>query len=218
MLNRRGFLLAMSAGLLAAPIAPEAQPAGKAYTIGVLASQSASTQEPRVEAFRQRLRELGYEEGRNLTIHCRWAEGDYQRLPELASELVRLNMALIVASGGVPPALAKAATRTIPVVFLAGDPVGAGLVPSIARPGGNLTGFDVIGGDLNAKRLELLRDALPGLTRVAVLWNPGGAGRRLPATVRGARRPRSEGTRSVSRSTNAGRDRHRLRRGRTRTP
>lgn len=160
--------------LRASPLAAQAQPAAKTYQIGVLASQSASMHQLRVEAFTQRLRELGYEEGRNLTIHYRWAEGDYHRLPGLANELVRRNMDVIVASGGVPPALAvKAATRTVPVVFLAGDPVGAGIVPSIARPAGNLTGFDVIGGDLNAKRLELLRDALPGLTRVAVLWNPG---------------------------------------------
>lgn len=170
--------------LLAWPVALGAQPTGRVYRIGLLGSQSASTQLVRIDAFRQQLRDLGYEEGRTLVIHYRWAEGDYQRLPKLANELVSLNPDLIVAVGGVHPALAmKAATQTIPVVFLAGDPVAAGIVPSIARPGGNLTGFDVIGGDLNAKRLGLLRDALPGLTRVAVLWNPG---------VRaGASRPRS---------------------------
>jgi putative ABC transport system substrate-binding protein len=171
--DRRRFLLTSLAGALAAPFAAGAQPAGKGWRIGFLSSQAASASQPYVEALRQGLRELGYVEGRNIAIEYRWAEGNYQRLPDLAKELVGLNVDLIFAIGGIPSArAAKAATKTIPIVFFARDPVAAGIVSSIARPGGNLTGLDVFTADLDAKRLEILKEALPEVTRVAVLWNP----------------------------------------------
>jgi putative tryptophan/tyrosine transport system substrate-binding protein len=172
-MERRRFLLTSLAGALLAPLAAGAQPAGKGWRIGFLSSQAASASQPYVEALRQGLRELGYVEGRNIAIEYRWAEGNYQRLPDLAKELVGLNVDLIFAIGGIPSArAAKAATKTIPIVFFARDPVAAGIASSIARPGGNLTGLDVFTADLDAKRLEILKEALPEVTRVAVLWNP----------------------------------------------
>jgi len=179
--------LAVILSLNLAPLAAEAQPAGKTYRIGFLGSQSPAGQRTRLEAFRQGLAEHGYVEGRNVIIEYRWAEGDYKRLPGLAKELVALTPDLIVSSGGPPAALAlKAATKTIPIVFLGGPAVEMGIVPSIARPGGNLTGFDVFAVDLDGKRLGLLKEALPKASRVAVLWNPD-----LPQ--RTVRRDRLEG-------------------------
>jgi putative ABC transport system substrate-binding protein len=122
----------------------------------------------------QGLRELGYIEGQNLVMEYRWAGGDYERLPRLAQELVGLKPDLIFSAGGPPAArAAKAATGTIPVVFVSGNAVEAGVVSSLARPGGNLTGFDVFAEELDIKRLEILKEALPKVVRVAVLWNPG---------------------------------------------
>jgi putative ABC transport system substrate-binding protein len=125
------------------------------------------------DAFRQKLRELGYSQGENLAIEYRWAEGRYDRLPAMARELARLKVNLIVAPDGVPAALAaKAATKTIPVVFFAGDAVESGLVQSLAHPGGNLTGLSGLTAGLDAKRLEILKEAVPAAARVAMLWNP----------------------------------------------
>jgi putative ABC transport system substrate-binding protein len=130
---------------------------------------------PRVEAFRQRLRELGYVEGKNLVIEYRYAEGKLERLPDLAAELVRLKVDVIVTSGIPPSSVAKKATATIPIVFAASsDPVRGGLVSSLARPGGNITGLSNIAQDLNGKRLELLKEAFPKVTRVAFLWQSSG--------------------------------------------
>jgi len=141
-------------GLFAAPLAGEAQPAERVYRIGLLSSQTAESTPPR-DAFRQKLRELGYAEGRNLAIEYRWAEGKYDRLPALAGELARLKVNLIVTPDGVAPTLAaKAATKTIPVVFFAGDAVESGLVQSLARPGGNLTGVSGLTAGLDTKRLR----------------------------------------------------------------
>jgi putative tryptophan/tyrosine transport system substrate-binding protein len=126
-----------------------------------------------LEAIRQGLRELGYVEGRNLVIEARFAQGMHDRLPALAAELVRLNVAVIVVDGTATTAVAKAATTTIPIVFtLAGDPVGSGLVASLARPGGNVTGLSSLTGELSGKQLQLLKEAVPPLTRVAILYNP----------------------------------------------
>ena len=161
--------------LLAAPLAVEAQPPGaKAARIGYLSSQSASGGQAAGEAFRQGLRDLGYVEGRNLTVEYRWADGNYERLPGLAKELVALGVDLIVSVGGPTAArAAKAATTSIPIVFVSGSAVEAGIVSGLARPGGNLTSFDVLQEELDGKRLELLKEMLPKVTQVAVLWNPG---------------------------------------------
>src|SRR5262249_26585932 len=126
------------------------------------------------EAFEQGLRDLGYVVGQNLVVEYRWADGNYDRLPALARELVSLNLNLIVSVGGPPAArAAKAASARIPIVFVSGSPVEAGIVSSLARPSGNLTGFDVLAEELDVKRLELLKEMLPKIVQVAVLWNPG---------------------------------------------
>src|SRR5215470_12334712 len=173
MLARGAVLLAL-ASLLALPFGTQAQPSGKVYLIGLLSSQSSATiQQGGPKAFRQKLRDLGYAEGRNLVIEYRWADGRYERLPALAKELARLDVDLILTPDGVAPALAaKGATKTIPIVFFAGDAVESGLVPSIARPGSNLTGISGLTAGLDAKRLEILKEAVPAATRVAILWNP----------------------------------------------
>jgi putative ABC transport system substrate-binding protein len=166
--------LGLAGALLAAPLAAEAQQAGKVHRIGYLASTSATAARHLLEAFRQGLGELGWVEGQNVLIEYRFAEGRHERLPELAAELVRLKLDLILA-GPTPPALAaKNATGTIPIVMTAvGDPVRLGLVTSLARPGGNVTGvsFDV-GLEVFPKALELLRESVPNVRRVAVLSNP----------------------------------------------
>jgi hypothetical protein len=169
--------------LLFSPVVAEAQQAAKIARIGWLAgNMAASPQLP--EAFRQGLRDLGYVEGRNVVIEYRDAEGKFERLPALAAELVALKVDVIVA-GGTPQALAaKQATRTVPIVFAAaGDPVTSGLVTSLARPGGNVTGLTGLGPELVGKGLEQLTQAVPGVSRVAVLWQPGGQGERTDKDI-----------------------------------
>jgi len=172
--DRRAFIGALAGGLLAAPLAAGAQPAPRNARIGYLATNLATT--PHLQdAFRQGLRDLGYVEGRNLVIEYRSAEGKPDRLAVLAAELVALNIDVIVAPGTPQALAAKQATRTLPIVFAtAADPVGSGLVTSLARPGGNVTGLSILAPALVGKRLELLTQALPGVSRVAVLWQPGG--------------------------------------------
>jgi putative tryptophan/tyrosine transport system substrate-binding protein len=168
-----GLAVVLAVSLLLASLIAEGQQANKVYRLGFLSSQTAATLSPMVNPFSQKLRDLGYTEGRNLAIEYRWAEGRYERFPALARELVRLDVEVIVTPDGVPPALAaKAATRTIPVVFFAGDAVESGLVQSLARPGGNLTGVSGLTAGLDAKRLEILKEAVPAAARIAVLWNP----------------------------------------------
>ena len=171
-------VLALS--LLVAPLAAEAQQAAKVARIGYLSPNLATGPHLR-EAFRQGLRDLGYVEGRNLVIEYRDAEGKVERLPALAAELVALKVDVIVTEGGntVVPLAAKQATRTLPIVFAtAADAVGSGLVTSLARPGGNVTGLDSLSTELVGKRLELLTQAVPGVGQVAVLWLPGVYGER----------------------------------------
>ncbi len=171
--TRRAFIGALAGGLLGAPLAAEAQQAAKIARIGYLAGNLAA--DPHLpEAFRQGLRDLGYVEGRNVVIEYRDAEGKFERLPALAAELVALKVDVIVAPSTLAALAAKQATKTIPIVFAAaGDAVGSGLVTSLARPGGNVTGLSVLAPELVGKRLELLKQAVPGVTRVAALWHPG---------------------------------------------
>ena len=173
-MNRRdtvGALLALGA----VPLTSFAQPQGKVWRIGFLSSESAARfgNGSRVEAFRAGLRDLGYEEGKNLVIEFRWAEGKNDRLPELAAELVRLKVDVIVTHAIFPVRAAKNATATIPIVFASsGDVVDLGFVPNLARPGGNMTGGIFFVVELAAKRIELIKEVLPRLTTVAWLVNP----------------------------------------------
>jgi putative ABC transport system substrate-binding protein len=186
-MERRAFL-AGAAALLAAPLAAEAQQAGKVPRLGYLSALSGSDPQLQrsLDEFRQRLRELGYVEGQSLAIEYRWAEGKIERLPDLAAELVRLKVDVIVASGGLPVAqAAQGATKTIPIIMTGpADPVATGLVASLARPGGNITGLAIISHELVGKELELLREVVPKVSRVAVLWNPTNPGNTLQ--LRGA--------------------------------
>src|SRR5215470_4103536 len=174
MIDRRTFLAGTGAVLLAAPLAAEAQQAGKVARIGLL-SLNLVPNRHLGEAFRQGLRDLGYVEGRNVVIEYRDAEGKPERLPALAAELVALKVDVIVTGGGTPPALAaKQATKTIPIVFSSvPDPVTDKLVTSLARPGGNVTGSSNLNPELVGKCLEQLKQVVPGVSRVAVLWQPG---------------------------------------------
>jgi len=157
--------------------AVDAQQPGKIFRIGFLDSSNASGITVLVEAFRQELHKLGWIEGKNFTIEYRFAEGKTERLPELAADLVRLRVDLIVTTGGPVVLAAKKATTTIPIVMVtAGDPVGVGVVASLARPGGNVTGLSTLATELNSKRLEILKDAVPKLARVGLLRASGVGG------------------------------------------
>jgi putative ABC transport system substrate-binding protein len=177
-MDRREFIGTLAGGLVAAPLAAEAQQAAKVARIGYLANNLAAS--PHLpEAFRQGLRDLGYVEGRSVVIEYREAEGKFERLPALAAELVALKVDVIVAAVILAALAAKQATRTIPIVFAAvADAVGSGLVTSLARPGGNVTGLSALGPALVGKCLELLKQAVPGVSRVAVLWQPRAQGER----------------------------------------
>ena len=160
--------------LLALPFSARAQQSGKIFRIGYLDNSTASGIAVRLDAFRQELNKLGWVEGKNLIIEYRFAEQKNERLPELAAELVRLKVDLIVTSGGPTPFAAKGATSTIPIVMTnSADPVGEGLVASLARPGGNVTGFTGLNPELGTKRLEILKDAIPRLSRVGLLLTAG---------------------------------------------
>jgi ABC-type uncharacterized transport system substrate-binding protein len=186
-MDRRAFISGITGGLLAAPLAAEAQQR-TVPRVGWLSLFSSS--DPQIhralDLFRQALHDLGHVEGQSFAIEYRWAEGKSERLLDLATELVRLKVAVIVAQGGVPPAqAAQRATKAIPIVLSGpADPVAAGLVASLARPGGNITGPTLISDQLMGKGLELLREVVPNVTRVAVLWNPTNPGNTLQ--LRGA--------------------------------
>jgi ABC-type uncharacterized transport system substrate-binding protein len=170
---RRAFMAAIAGGLLAAPLATQAQQPGKVHRIGYLGVTTAFAHARYVEALRLGLRDLGYVEGKNLAIEYRWAEDKYDRLPDLAAELVRMTVDLIVTHATPGTLAAKHATTTIPIVMaISGDAVATGLVASIARPGRNITGSSFFFPELSAKRLELLTEARPAARRMAALVNP----------------------------------------------
>jgi putative tryptophan/tyrosine transport system substrate-binding protein len=179
-----GVMVILILSILVAPLVADAQPAGKVYRIGRLAPGSPGGY-PWIEVFRQALRELGYVEGQNLVIEYRWAEGQLERLPDLAAELVRLPVDVLVPSGGSTAIrAAQQATRTIPIVMVgASDPVAQEFVTSLARPGGNITGLSIVSPELVGKRLEIFKETVPQSTRLAVLANPGAAPTLGPATT-----------------------------------
>jgi putative ABC transport system substrate-binding protein len=176
-MKRREFITLLGGAAVAWPVAARAQQPGKMPQIGYLGVSSPSLEPHYVEAFREKLRDLGHVEGKNVTIEYRWAEGQDDRLPNLASELVHLSPDVIVTTGTPGAVAAMQATKTIPIVMASSaDPVGSGLVAGLARPGGNVTGFTILGPELEGKRLEILKQAVPGLSRLAVLWNPSNPG------------------------------------------
>jgi putative ABC transport system substrate-binding protein len=175
MSSRREFITLIGGTVAAWPLAARAQQAGKLPTIGFLGSSTLSAMSQWTAAFVQRLRELGWIEGRTVAIEYRWAEGRTERAAEIAAEFVQRKVDVIVTSATAAVVAAKQATSVIPIVFAAaGDPVGTGLVASLARPGGNVTGLSIQQPDVAAKRLELLREVVPGLRRLAILANVGG--------------------------------------------
>jgi ABC-type uncharacterized transport system substrate-binding protein len=165
--------LVLALGLVLAPLAAETQQAEKVWRVGYLSSSSAERERTRVAAFQQGLREFGYSEGKSISIEQRYAGGEFERLPELAAELARLKIDIFVIAGAPAAHAAKKASTVIPIVMIAvADPVGMGLVASLARPGGSITGLSDFNTGVVAKRLELLREVVPSASRVAVLLNP----------------------------------------------
>ena len=172
-MDRRTFISTAAGAVLVKTFPADAQSSTKVPRIGVLYTGTPSTASQSSEAFRQGLREQGYVEGQNIVVEQRFGDGKPERLTELAAELVRLKVDMIVTSTDEAIVAVKRQTQTIPIVMIAStDPVGTGFVSSLARPGGNLTGFTSINPELSAKKLELLREAVPGLSRVAIMWNP----------------------------------------------
>ena len=180
-IERRRFMAVMTGGLLAAPLAAEAQQAGKVYRIGLL---DYSAPDPARQAwwtaFREQMRQRGYVEGQNVSFEPRWRQGDNARLPKLAAELAGLKVDLIVTGGTSAAIVAKRATSTIPIVTATGaDPAAVGLVASLRQPGGNVTGLTSINSELAAKRLDFLRNVAPRASRIAILWDEKDPGARL---------------------------------------
>jgi putative tryptophan/tyrosine transport system substrate-binding protein len=169
---RRDFITLLG-GAAAWPLAARAQQAGKIPRVGFMGNSTAALEANLVGPFRDGLRELGYQEGRNIVIEYRWAEGNYERFPALVAELLAVPVDVIVTAGTPATLAVKKATSTMPLVMIAvGDPVGTGVVPSLARPGGNITGLSSIAPDLEGKRLELLREVIPNLSHVVLFLNP----------------------------------------------
>ena len=167
-----GFIITL--GILLGSLAAQAQQTGNVYRIGFLGNSTAALEANLVGPFREGLRDLGYVEGRNVLIEYRWAEGKYDRFPALIGELLALKVAVIVTAGTPATLAVKKATTSVPLVMLAvGDPVGTGIVPSLSHPGGNITGLTAISTEMDAKRLELLREVVPSVSYIALLWNAG---------------------------------------------
>jgi putative ABC transport system substrate-binding protein len=172
-MRRRKFVTLLGGMVAAWPFAARAQRAGKIPQVGFLGNSTAALEANLIGPFREGLRAHGYEEGRNVEIVFRWAEGSYERFPALIAELIAVNVDVIVTAGTPAMLAVKKATSTVPVVMAAvGDPVGTGIVSNLARPGGNITGLSAIAPDLEGKRLELLREVVPHLAQVAFFLNP----------------------------------------------
>jgi putative ABC transport system substrate-binding protein len=172
MVSRRTFLATVTGGLLAGPLVAGAQPTAERRRIAFLGNSTAALEANLVGPFREGLRDLGWVEGRNLVIEYRWAEGKYERLPALIAELIALKVEVIVTAGTPATLAVKKATTSVPTVMIAvGDPVGTNIVPSLSRPGGNITGLTSISTEMDGKRLELFREAFPKVSHIAVLWN-----------------------------------------------
>src|SRR5260221_6952380 len=183
MIARRAFISLLGGGVAAWPVMARGQQAGMPV-IGFLSGSSLAERRPVLASFRQALAEAGYVEGQNVAIECRWVEGQYDRLPAQAADLVRRQVAVVVAGDGPSALAAKAATTTIPIVFSTGiEPVQAGLITSLNRPGGNLTGFNLIAGPLPAKQLGLLHELVPAAKTIAVLINPNNANAERDAAI-----------------------------------
>ena len=173
-MRRREFITLLGGAVAAWTLPARAQQAGRLPTIGYLGAGASTAESPWTAAFMQRLRELGWIEGRTIAVETRWAEGRSDRYAEIAADLVQLKVAVIVTHSTAPVIAAKQATSVIPIVFaLMGNPVGSGVVASLSRPGGNVTGLSIQSTDLASKRLELLREVLPRLRRVAIIGNAG---------------------------------------------
>ena len=167
------FLETLSVSLLAAPLAAEAQSAGKAWRVGFVGAETLSTNRHFLDAFRLGMREQGYVEGQTLSIEDRWAEGKNERFRDLTAELIRLPVDVIVTFSTSGALAAKDLTRSVPIIFIAVDPVGSGIVSNLARPGGNVTGLSInLGDEFATKWLQLLGEVVPRLSRVAIVWNP----------------------------------------------
>jgi putative tryptophan/tyrosine transport system substrate-binding protein len=178
-MRRRDFIKLIGGAAVPWPFTARAQQTRKVSRIGYLGTSSSNLERRVLDAFRQKLRELGQVEGENIAIDYRWAEGQDDEFPQLAAELVRLKPDVIVTTGTPGTLAAKQATGTIPIPIVfssSGSPVNAGLIASYARPGGNVTGFTFTGPELEGKRLQILKDVVPGLSRVAVLWNAASMG------------------------------------------
>ena len=185
---RREFITLLGGGVAAAwPLAARAQQGQRVRHVGVLWPGASAPASPRLESFREGLRESGYIEGYNLTIELRYSRRGAQYLPELAAELVRLNVEVIQASGDFAPKVAQKATSTIPILAFTDDVLGADLVSSLSRPGGNTTGLTILSPELSVKRLEILSEIVPGLSRVAALWDPTSGNSQVSMTEIAAR-------------------------------
>ena len=172
-MRRRNFIAMIGSAAAGWPLAARAQQTGKMYRIGYLGNSTAALEADLVKPFRDGLRDLGYEEGRSVLIEYRWAEGNDERFPVLIAELIAQKVDVIVTTSTPAHLAAKKATRSVPIVMTSsGDPVATGIVASLARPGGNITGLSSIASELQGKRLELLREAIPKLSHIAVFWNP----------------------------------------------
>ncbi len=172
-MKRREFIMLLAGAAAAWPLAARAQQAGKIPRVGFMGNSTAALEANLVGPFRDGLRELGYQEGRNIVIEYRWAEGNYERFPALVAELLAVPVDVIVTAGTPATLAVKKATSRVPLVMIAvGDPVGTGIVPTLARPGGNITGLSSIAPDLEGKRLELLREVIPKLSHVTLFLNP----------------------------------------------
>jgi putative tryptophan/tyrosine transport system substrate-binding protein len=179
-MRRIGLAVVLTVSLTLAPLVAEAQQAGKVYRIGYL-SYLGCSDDPFLIPFRQGLRELGYDEGRNIVIECRSAPGKPDRYPDLVAELVRLNVDVLLTTGTVLTLVAKQTTRTVPIVMVyIHDPVASGIVSSLARPGGNVTGLSMLASEMVQKNLELLKEAAPSLSRLTVLIDSSNPGQTLP--------------------------------------